>query len=50
MGVNLFVASIRFNKPIVNLYKASAAFLVIQLVTLLLITYLPIISLWLAGP
>jgi len=49
VGVNLFVASLRFNKPIVSLYKASAAFLGIQLVTLLIITYLPVISLWLAG-
>lgn len=49
VGVNLFVASMRFNKPIVSLYKASVAFLAIQFVTLMIITYVPAISLWLAG-
>jgi C4-dicarboxylate transporter, DctM subunit len=45
VGINLFVASIRFERPVLDLYRASIPFIVILLITLLLITYLPILSL-----
>ena len=47
VGLNLFVASLRFDKPVVKLYAASLAFLAIMLVGLMLITYWPGLSLWL---
>ena len=45
VGLNLFLASYRFNRPIVELYRATLPFLLILLFTLLLITYLPWLSL-----
>ncbi len=49
IGLNLFLASYRFDKPIVQLYKATLPFLIILLFTLLLITYLPWLSIGLIG-
>lgn len=45
VGVNLFISSYRFNRPIMELYKASLPFLVVLLLALLLITYVPFLSL-----
>jgi len=47
VGMNLFIASFRFNKPVVKLYLAALPFLAILLITLALITYWPDLSLWL---
>ena len=47
VGMNLFIASFRFEKPVVKLYIASIPFLIILLVSLILITYVPELSLWL---
>jgi C4-dicarboxylate transporter, DctM subunit len=47
VGLNLFIASSRFEKPIISLYKATLPFLVLLLLTLLLITYWPPLSLFL---
>ncbi len=47
VGMNLFIASFRFNKPIVQLYIASLPFLIILLISLVIITYVPELSLWL---
>jgi tripartite ATP-independent transporter DctM subunit len=47
VGMNLFVASFRFEKPILKLYIATVPFLIILLIALLLITYIPELSLWL---
>jgi len=47
VGMNLFIASFRFNKPIVRLYTAALPFLIILLVALMLITFIPEMSLWL---
>jgi tripartite ATP-independent transporter DctM subunit len=49
VGLNLFLASYRFNKPVVQLYSATFPFLLLLLVTLLLITYFPFLSLFLVG-
>lgn len=46
VGMNLFVASIRFNKPIVEIYKSAILFIGLSLVSLLLITYIPELSTW----
>ena len=47
IGMNLFIASFRFDKPILKLYVATIPFLIILLIALMLITYIPELSLWL---
>jgi C4-dicarboxylate transporter DctM subunit len=47
VGMNLFIASFRFEKPILKLYVATLPFLVILLIALAIITYVPELSLWL---
>jgi C4-dicarboxylate transporter, DctM subunit len=46
-GLNLFLASLRFEKPITRVYAASLPFWLILLAMLLLITYFPGLSLFL---
>lgn len=45
VGINLFLSSLRFNKPIVLLYGAALPFLLIYLIALMIITYVPDLSL-----
>ncbi len=45
VGLNLFISSFRFEKPILQLYRASLPFLVILIIALLIITYVPGLSL-----
>jgi C4-dicarboxylate transporter DctM subunit len=45
LGINLFIASIRFERPVLRLYVASLPFIVILLFGLALITYIPWMSL-----
>ncbi len=47
VGLNLFIASSRFDQPVVRLYKSTLPFLLLLLFTLLLITYWPGLSLFL---
>jgi C4-dicarboxylate transporter, DctM subunit len=47
VGINLFIASLRFNRPITLLYKASVPYLILLLLVLLMVTYLPGLSGWL---
>jgi tripartite ATP-independent transporter DctM subunit len=47
VGLNLFLASYRFERPIFQLYGATLPFLVLLFVTLLIITYFPPLSLYL---
>jgi len=47
VGLNLFIASSRFERPIVQVYRATLPFLLLLLFTLLLITYWPALSLML---
>ncbi len=49
MGRNLVVSSYRFDQPILRIYMATLPFLVILLLTVLVITFLPSVSLWLLG-
>jgi len=46
VGINLFIASYRFNKPISELYKASLPFMMVLMLSVLIITYLPALSLF----
>ena len=45
LGINLFISSIRFEKPVLRLYLASLPFIAILLVGLAIITYFPWFSL-----
>jgi len=45
VGMNLFIASIRFNKPVAELVRACIPFFFILLFAVLLITYWPSLSL-----
>ncbi len=45
VGMNLFIASYRFKKPVTELYKACIPFMLVLLFALLLITYVPALSL-----
>ena len=46
IGMNLFIASYRFKRPIAELYQATLPFMMVLLVALLLITYIPDLSLF----
>jgi tripartite ATP-independent transporter DctM subunit len=45
VGMNLFIASYRFERPIMLLYRATVPFLIILLFSVLIITYWPWLSL-----
>ncbi len=45
VGLNLFIASYRFERPIMQIYMATLPFLMILLVAVLIITYWPALSL-----
>jgi C4-dicarboxylate transporter DctM subunit len=47
MGLNLFLSSLRFEKSIFHLSKAVVWFIIMETVALLVITYVPELSLWL---
>lgn len=46
VGLNLFIASFRFKKPVTEIYKASLPFLGLLIIALILITYIPELSLF----
>lgn len=45
VGLNLFLGSLRFNRPLLQLFRASWPFVLILLLALVLITYIPDLSL-----
>ena len=45
VGMNLFIASYRFDKPVMTLYLSTIPFFVVLLVAVLIITYWPALSL-----
>ncbi|MGP0564928.1 MULTISPECIES: TRAP transporter large permease [unclassified Nitrospina] len=47
VGLNLFIASSRFEEPVVRLYKATLPFLGLRLMGLMAVTYFPLLSLFL---
>ncbi len=46
VGLNLFIASYRFEQPIVRVYLASLPFLLVLFAAVLLIAFWPTLSLW----
>jgi tripartite ATP-independent transporter DctM subunit len=47
VGINLFISSFRFKKPVTELYRASFPFMLLLIAALFVITYVPSLSLWL---
>ena len=47
VGLNLFIASYRFDQPIMKVYSATFPFLVILFLSVIVITYWPQLSTWL---
>ncbi len=47
VGMNLFIAGYRFKKPIVEIYRATIPFMIVLLLSVLIITYWPALSLFL---
>ena len=47
IGLNLFIASFRFEKSIMHVYSATFPFLIILTLSVILITFWPELSLWL---
>lgn len=45
VGINLFISSFRFNKPVLELYKVSVPYLVLMILALIIITYIPWLTL-----
>jgi TRAP-type C4-dicarboxylate transport system permease large subunit len=44
VGMNLYLASFRFDKPIMTVFRASLPFFLINLIAVLVITFVPALS------
>jgi C4-dicarboxylate transporter, DctM subunit len=49
VGMNLFISSYRFKKPLVEVYRASLPMLLVLLAGVIAITYIPLLSTFLPG-
>jgi len=49
VGMNLFISCFRFKKHVIELYRAAIPFIIILLIGLMLITYIPDLSLYLVA-
>ncbi|HET6338851.1 MAG TPA: TRAP transporter large permease [Polyangiales bacterium] len=47
LGINLFISSIRFGRPVTQLYRAVLPFIGVLFVTLMVVSYVPIITTYL---
>ena len=47
VGLNLFISSLRFEKPVFSVVRATLPYIGILLIALIFITYMPGLSLWL---
>lgn len=46
VGINLFISSFRFNRPVIELYRVSIPFLFLMIFSLIIITYIPWLTLF----
>jgi tripartite ATP-independent transporter DctM subunit len=46
VGINLFIASQRFGRPVLTLFRSTVPFLGLMLLWLIMITYVPYFTLW----
>jgi TRAP-type C4-dicarboxylate transport system permease large subunit len=49
VGLNLFLSSFRFERPLIMVYRDTIPFFLLLLSVVLLITYVPSLTLFLAG-
>ncbi len=49
VGLNLFISSFRFKRPVLQVYRSTIPFLAIQIIILILITYIPVLTLYPLG-
>lgn len=49
IGMNLFLSSYRFNKPLPEVYRSVVPVFFVLLIGVLIITYVPPLTLWLPG-
>ncbi|RCK76529.1 MAG: TRAP-type C4-dicarboxylate transport system, large permease component [Ignavibacteriae bacterium] len=49
VGLNLFISSYRFEKPISQVYRSTIPFILIRLIILIFVTYIPQLSLFLVN-
>ena len=49
-GLNLFIAAFRFNRPITELYRAVVPFILLMIVALMMVTYIPKLTVVPGGP
>jgi TRAP-type C4-dicarboxylate transport system permease large subunit len=49
VGINLLLASYRFDKPMLEVTRASLPMLLVMVIGVLLITYIPPLTTWLPG-
>jgi tripartite ATP-independent transporter DctM subunit len=47
LGINLFISSIRFGRPITQLYRSVLTFIGVLFATLMVVSYVPAITTWL---
>ena len=47
IGMNLFISSLKFDRSIISLYRSVLLFIGLLLFALIIITYVPALSLWL---
>ena len=47
VGLNLFISSMKFDKSVILLYRSVFLFIALLLIALILVTYIPDLSLWL---
>ena len=47
VGLNLFISSFRFDKPITQLYRSVLPFIGLLGIALIIVTYIPVLSTWL---
>ncbi|HTP12571.1 MAG TPA: TRAP transporter large permease [Bacteroidota bacterium] len=48
-GLNLFLSSLRFRRPVFNIARSVLIFILLEFIALFLITYIPELSLWLVN-
>ena len=47
LGINLFISSIRFGRPVTQLYRSVWTFIGVLFATLMVVSYVPVITTWL---
>ena len=46
VGMNLFLSAYRFKEDMPTIYKSTLPFFIVMLISVLIITYIPVLSTW----